>query len=148
MTNTARSPIAYRGRIIGIVALVVAQFLVGLVHAFFGFWLFLSTSPKIEPFSGILGPSPGPEIYSIYTVVFGLLTLFFAVPLWLGKRWGWIGTNTVLFFVIIADSLTLLDLPSIPGIPKFAGFGEITYSVLVVLYLLQGHIRTKYQIHF
>jgi hypothetical protein len=37
-----------------------------------------------------------------------------------------------------------MDLPSIPGIPKFAGFTEIAYSVLVVGYLLQTRVRRKY----
>jgi hypothetical protein len=35
-------------------------------------------------------------------------------------------------------------LPSIPGIPKFAGFTEIAYSILVLGYLLQTRIRRKY----
>jgi uncharacterized membrane protein (DUF2068 family) len=87
-------------------------------------------------------------VYSIYTIAFSMLTILFAIPLWMQKRWGWIGTVAVALFVIIADSLTLLDLPSIPGIPKFAGFGEITYSVGLALYLLQSHIRAKYKIHF
>ncbi|HTY75430.1 MAG TPA: hypothetical protein VMD05_07690, partial [Candidatus Nanoarchaeia archaeon] len=61
---------------------------------------------------------------------------------------GWIGTFAVLLFVIAADSLTLLDLPSVPGIPKFACYGEITYSVIIMLYLMQAHVRKKYGIKF
>jgi hypothetical protein len=38
-------------------------------------------------------------------------------------------------------------LPSVPGIPKSAGFGEITYGVLVIIYLVQAHVRTKYGIN-
>jgi len=125
---------------------VAAQLLVGFIHVVFGFW-FLS-APRVTPFAGILGSSSGPDIYSVYTVAFGLLTLIFAAPLWLEKRWGWIGTVAVAVFVIVADSLALLDLPSVPGIPKFAGFGEITYSILIILYLSQAHVRAKYKIHF
>jgi hypothetical protein len=70
----------------------------------------------------------------------------FASLLWLQSRWGWVGTVAVSVFVIAADSLTLLNLPSIPGIPKFAGFGEITYSIIVIVYLLQAHIKIAYRI--
>ena len=115
--------------------------LVGFIHVVFGFWMLVS--PHVAPFAGILGSSSGPDIYSVYTITFSLLTLLFAVGLWQQKRGGWIGTVAVGLFVIIADSLTLLNLPSIPGIPKFAGFGEITYSLLVIAYLLQGHIESN-----
>ena len=136
----------YKGRTIGIVALVAAQVLIGFVHVVFGFWLLVAS--RAAPLVGVVGLSSASDIYSIYTVTFGLLTLLFAVPLWLQNRWGWVGTFAVLAFIIAADSLILLDLPSIPGIPKFAGFGEITYSILVIAYLLQAHIRAKYKISF
>ncbi len=84
------------------------------------------------------------DVYSVYTVLFSLFTLSFAYALWLKKRVGWVGTVAVAVFVIVADSLTLLDLPSVPGIPKFAGFGEITYSLVVLLYLLQGGVRAEF----
>jgi len=139
-------PIEYKGRSLGIVIVVAAQVLIGFIHVFFGFLLL--TAPRIAPLVGIIGSSSAADIYSIYTIVFGFLTLLFAVPLWFQKRWGWVGTLAVLVFVMVADSLTLLDLPSIPGIPKFAGFGEITYSVIVTVYLFQAQARTKYGINF
>jgi hypothetical protein len=49
-------------------------------------------------------------------------------------------------FVIAVDALTLLNLPSIPGIPKAAAVPEIIYSLLVLLYLSQTHVRIKYDI--
>jgi hypothetical protein len=128
--TTNRASVLFKDRNLGVAVVVAAQVLVGIIHVVFGFWLF----------------SAGPDIYSVYTVIFSLLTLGLAVPLWMQKRWGWVGTVAVLAFVIVADSLTLLNLPSIPGIPKFAGFGEITYSVLVILYLSLSHIRTAYKI--
>lgn len=143
--NNAHSPITYKGRSRGIVLLTAAQVLVGLIHVVFGFWLL--TALRITPFVGIIGSSSSADIYSVYTIIFGFLTLLFAFLLWLQKRWGWLGTVAVLVFVIVADSLTLLDLPSVPGIPKFAGYGEITYSTLVILYLVQSHIRAKYRIN-
>jgi len=73
-----------------------------------------------------------------------VLTVVFAVFIWQGKKAGWVGTIAVSLFVIVADSLTLLDLPSIPGIPKFAGFGEITYSILIMIYLCTRQVRAKY----
>ena len=144
--NNAHSPITYKGRSLGTVLLIAAQVLVGFIHVVFGFWLL--TAPRITPFVGIIGSWSSANIYSVYTIVFGFLTLLFAVLLWFQKRWGWIGTIAVLVFVIAADSLTLLDLPSVPGIPKFACYGEITYSTLVILYLVQSRVRTKYGINF
>ncbi len=133
-------PVTYKGRSIGIVALAAVQVLVGFIHIIFGFWLL--SSPRMAPFV----EASGPDVYSIYTVTFGMLTLAFTVGLWMQKRWGWVGTVAVALFVIAADSLTLLDLQSIPGIPKFAGYGEITYSILILLYLMQAQIRAKYRI--
>ncbi len=141
MSGTHKT-ITVKGKNLGIVVLVAAQLLIGIIHVVFGFWLL--SAPRIVPF---IGAAPGPDIYSIYTIIFGLLTLIFAGGLWLEKRWGWVGTVAVAIFVIIADTLTLLDLPSIPGIPKLAGFGEITYSILILLYLSQTHIRAKYKIN-
>ncbi|NLF89487.1 hypothetical protein GX563_11785 [Candidatus Bathyarchaeota archaeon] len=39
-------------------------------------------------------------------------------------------------FVIAADSLTLMNLPSVPGIPKAPAVVEIIYSIIVTGYLL------------
>ena len=82
-------------------------------------------------------------IYSLYTVFFGLATLLFAFGLWIGKGWGWFGTVSTLTFIVIADALTLLNLPSIPGIPKFVAVAEIIYSLIVLLYL--GTLYNKKQ---
>ena len=143
--DNAHPPITYKGRSLGIILLTAAQALVGFIHVVFGFWLL--TAPRITPFVSIIGSSSSADIYSVYTIVFGFLTLLFAVLLWLQKRWGWISTIAVLIFVIAADSLTLLDLPSVPGIPKLACYGEITYSIIVIFYLVQSRVRTKYGIN-
>ena len=144
--NKAHAPVEYKGRIVGIAILVGAQLLVGFVHGIFGFWLLIATVTSSS--AGLLSLSMTPVIYSVYTVVFSFSTLFFAYLLWMQKGMGWIGTFAVLLFVIAADSLTLLDLPSVPGIPKFACYGEITYSVIIMLYLMQAHVRKKYGIKF
>jgi hypothetical protein len=124
-----RGPPTFRGRFFGVAALVAAQYGIGALHFAVGLALL------------VLGT---PDVYSVYTLSFSVLTILFAYGLWKGKRLGWIGTVAVALFVIAADSLTLLDLPSIPGIPDFAGFGEITYSAIAVLYLCQAHVRAKY----
>jgi uncharacterized membrane protein (DUF2068 family) len=142
--SNSRTPITYRGRNFGIIVLVAVQSLVGFIHVLFGFLLL--SAPRIEPFALFASGYLSSDVYAVYTMLFGLLTLIFTYALWMEKRWGWIGTVAVAAFVIIADALTLLDLPSIPGIPKFAGYGEITYSVLILLYLFQNHVRTKYRI--
>jgi hypothetical protein len=128
MSNN-RAIVTLNGKSPGITVLVVTQFLIGIIHIIFGVWLL----------------SIAPNIYGIYTVIFGLSTLIFTAGLWLEKRWGWVGTVAVAIFVIIADTSTLLDLPSIPGIPKFAGFGEIIYSSLILLYLSQTTTRANYK---
>jgi hypothetical protein len=127
--------IIYKGRTIGIVILTVVQLIIGVIHGFFGLLLF-----AYENLSFI----PTTAVYDLYTFVFGLLTLIFAVFIWQGKKVGWIGTVAVSLFVIVADFLTVLDLPSIPGIPKFPAIAEIAYSLLIVFYMLQDNIREKY----
>jgi hypothetical protein len=127
--------ITYKGRSLGILILVISQLIIGAIHAFFGLLLLAYENLSFLPTTAV---------YDVYTFIFGILVLVFAVFIWQGKKVGWIGTVAVSLFVITADSLTLLDLPSIPGIPKFAGFAEIAYSVLVLGYLLQTRIRKKY----
>ncbi len=125
----------YYGRSLGITALTAAQFLIGTIHVIFGLWLLTS-----EITAGSQATIP----YDIYTVTFGVLTLLFAGLIWQGKKLGWVGTVIVSLFVTVADALTLLDLPSIPGIPKFAGPLEIAYSVLIICYLFSPHVRRKF----
>jgi uncharacterized membrane protein (DUF2068 family) len=126
---------------LGIVVLAVAQFTIGVIHVFSGFLLLFASPSANFIISGQL-----PETYSIYTLAFGLLTLIFTYGIWLGRSWGWNGTVAVSIFVIVADALTLLNLPSIPGIPKLAAAAEIIYSLMVLLYLSQTHVRAKYKI--
>jgi hypothetical protein len=125
----------------GIMVLTVAQFTIGVIHVFSGFLLLFASPSTTFILSAQL-----PEIYSIYTLAFGLLTLIFTYGIWLGRSWGWNGTVAVSLFVIVADALTLLNLPSIPGIPKLAAAAEIIYSLMVLLYLSQTHVRAKYKI--
>ena len=139
--NTAASAMSkkpiptYRGRSLGIAVLTVAQLIIGAIHVFFGL-LFLA----FENLTFISASAT----YDVYTFVFGLLAFAFAVFIWQGKKWGWVGTVAVSLFVIVADSLTLLDLPSIPGISKFPAITEIVYSLMVVFFLLQPGVRRKH----
>jgi len=139
--STKRPPLIYKGRSLGILSVTAAQVLIGVIHVFFGFWLIAASG--VTP---LFSPTPSDYVYSVYTVVFGFLTLVFSFGLWRLKNWGWIGTIAVALFVTVADALTLLDLPSVPGIPKFAGAFEITYSVVIVLYLFQSHVRVRYKL--
>ncbi len=129
------TPPTFRGRSIGIVALTTGQLLIGIIHAFFGGLLLVS-----ENFLAL----PTTVAYDIYTLVYGLLVIVFAAYFWAGRTAGWVGTIAVSIFVITADSLTLLDLPSIPGIPKLPGFAEISYSLLLLTYLLLPKVKKKY----
>lgn len=134
MTKTPSAPV-YRGRSLGIIVLVVAQILVGVIHIASGFWMLayeLSVAQTLLT-------------YDIYTIVFGVLTLGFAVLVWQQKRLGLYGTVAVSAFVVVTDSLAILNLPTIPGIPKLAGVFEISYSVILLLYLLQAGVREKFR---
>ena len=128
------APISYKGRSIGILTLTVAQLLIGTIHLLLGLGLL-----AVE----ILN-NQGSLAYDIYTIAFGSLLLVFAVYIWRGKKAGWIGTYAALLFVIVADTLTVLGLPSIPGIPSFAAPTEIAYSVIVIVYLSLPHVRKKF----
>ena len=139
--NNAHSPITYKGRSLGIVLLTAVQSLVEFIHVLFGFWLLIA--PRITPFVSIIGSSSSAaDIYSFYTIIFGFLTLLYArfcidcrsVGVGQAPSQSWSLLLLLFFF-------TLLDLPSVPGIPKFACYDEITYSVLVIFYLVQSHIR-------
>ena len=135
MTKRQPPNITYKGRSLGIVLLTAAQIFIGAIHVFFGFLLLAFEN---------LNFIQATVAYDVYTIIFGVLTVVFAVLIWREKKVGWVGTIAVSLFVIVADSLTLLDLPSIPGIPKFAGFTEIAYSVLIIVYLCTSKVRKKY----
>jgi hypothetical protein len=129
-----QTPVTFKGRRLGITLLVIVQILIGIIHTVLGLMLLGSRLS-----SGIQNSI----IYSTYTIVFGLLTLVFALLIWKGNKLGWSGTIGLLFFVTVVDILTALNLPSIPGIPRFAVVGEIPYSLFVIFYLLQPEFRRK-----
>ena len=131
--------VTFRGRFLGIAVLVGVQFIIGIIHAVFGFAM-LSSDFSLAAFSVT------PLVYSIYTLAYGLLTLLFTYLIWMGKRLGWVGTVAVSLFVIFADVLTVLEVFNVLAIPKIAAIGEIPFSILVLAYLLQYHVRSKYGI--
>ena len=134
MTNKP-PPTIYKGRSLGIVVLTAAQILIGAIHVFSGVWLL---SAELAVGGQVSLP------YDVYTLVFGVLVLVFAVFIWRQKKLGWVGTLAISFFVIVADGLVVLGLPSIPGIPAAPALSEIGYSVLVVVYLCLRHVRKKF----
>ena len=135
----SKGGVSVRGRFLGMAGLVVVQFIVGIIHVLFGFAL-LSGSFLVASYSVM------PTVYTFYTLVYGWLTLFFTYLIWVGKRSGWIGTVAVSFFVIFADLLAVLDLFSVLGIPKIAGILEVPFYALVLAYIFQSHVRSKYNI--
>lgn len=128
--------IVYKGKSLGIIVLVAAQILIGVIHMASGLWM-LTYELNVGAQTLLT--------YDIYTIVFGVLTLGFAVLVWQQKRLGLYGTVAVSAFVVVADSLAILNLPSIPGIPKLAGVFEISYSIIIILYLLQSGVRVKFK---
>jgi hypothetical protein len=131
----SKPPVLVKGRLLGLIILIAAQLLIGGIHVFFGLLLLLSENLSFLSSS---------VVYDVYTFFFGLLSLVFAVFLWRGEKVGWVGTVGVSFFVIVADSLTILDMPSIPGIPKLPSYAEIAYCLLVVSYLSLRHVRKSF----
>lgn len=126
----------YKGRTMGIVILTAVQILVGTIHTIFGFLLFAFEPSFFQP----------TVAYNFYTVIFGFLVLVLAVLIWQSKKIGWIGTIAVSIFVTMVDLLAVLNLPTIPGIPKFAAPTEIGYSVLIMSYLSLSHVRKIFSI--
>ncbi|UCC58640.1 MAG: hypothetical protein JSW14_01600 [Candidatus Bathyarchaeum sp.] len=119
-------PASFKGRYLGVLILVLAQFLVGAVHAVIGL--------------GLIFGMPGEFGYSIYTFLYGIITVIFGYGIWGGRRSGWVGTIFVALFVIVVDVFTVLNVSLIAGVPRSAAFGEIFYSLVVLLYLLQPKI--------
>jgi hypothetical protein len=136
----SKNDVTFKGRYLGILVLVIALSIVGLMHMFFGLALI----------SGDLyfGSYSTTVVYSVYTLVYGFLTVFFAYLLWEEKRFGWIGTVSISIFVIIVDALAVSNLSNILNVPapKFATIGEIPFSILILAYLFQDHIISKYDI--
>ncbi len=137
----SKGNITIKDRSFGIFLLTVIQLINGIIHTYFGLAM-VSGYYSAEAFS------VSPMIYSVYTLTYGLLNLIFIYLLWAGNRSGWIGTMLVSLFVLIVDVLAILNLLNSLGIPAFAMavFGEILYSSLVAIFLLQSHIRAKYNI--
>ena len=131
--------IKVRGRFLGVFILSIVQCVFGVIHMFFGLSMLLGS------FS-VASYSITPIVYSVYTLVYGCLTFVFTYFIWKGKRLGWIGTLAVSLFVITADALVVLSVFNFLGIPDIAGLGEIPYSLVIIIYLLQKHIRIEYGI--
>ena len=136
----ASKVVLFQGRYLGLAVLSVIQLINGIIHTFSGLALLFGDYFPMTPSSN------APAVFSFYTFVYGVLTLFFTYLLWKEKRIGWIGTVTVSLFVIIADALTILNVITFLGIIKTAGIGEIPYCIIIVAYLAQSHIRSKFRI--
>ena len=121
-----KHPDSFKGRYAGVFVLAILQLLVGAIHAAIGLGLIFAMSGEL--------------IYSVYTFLYGFFTLFFAYGLWVNKKSGWLGTVFLSFFVIIVDVSAVFDLPLIAGVPRSAAFGEIAYSLVVLVYLFQPKI--------
>jgi hypothetical protein len=78
--------ITYKGRSLGILILVISQLIIGAIHAFFGLLLLAYENLSFLPTTAV---------YDVYTFIFGILVLVFAVFIWQGKKVGWIGTVAV-----------------------------------------------------
>lgn len=128
--------VTFKGRFLGVGVLVAIQVINGLIHTFFGLLLVLRSYISMTSLNAS-------SVFSFYTLIYGILTLLFTYLVWKGKRLGWIGTVAISLFVIIADSLTLLDLLTFLDIIKTVAILEIPYSLVTVLYLLQKHVMTK-----
>ncbi|MBT8171459.1 hypothetical protein KJN74_01115 [Candidatus Bathyarchaeota archaeon] len=127
-----------KGHFLGVFVLLFVQFMIGIIHIVYGIVMItgnFSVAFSLEPLN-----------YSVYTFAYGLFSFLFSYHLWSGKRSGWIGTVGVSLFVIFADLLAVLGMFNVLGIPPIAAIGEIPFSILVLVYLLQDHVKSKYNI--
>jgi hypothetical protein len=138
--KTSKKDITFRGRYLGILFLVSINLIIGLIHLTVGLAMVLGCY-SFAAYSTTM-------IYSVYTLVYGFLIVVLTYLVWKGNRMGWIGTVAISTFVIIIDSLAVFKLSNILSIPapNFAAIGEIPFSILVLVYLLQNHVRAKYNI--
>ena len=93
----ASKVVLFQGRYLGLAVLSVIQLINGIIHTFSGLALLFGDYFPMTPSSN------APAVFSFYTLVYGVLTLFFTYLLWKEKRIGWIGTLTVSLFVIIVS---------------------------------------------
>jgi hypothetical protein len=133
--NSYRGPPNLRGNPICIFFLTVIQFLVGGITFSLEFGCFQQPLPY-RHFS---------KAHRSTTSAFGAGYLF-TYGIWKGTTWSWIGIVGISLFVLLVDTLALLELPTIPGIPKFAGAAEIFYSLVVLFCLSQKKVKANYGI--
>ena len=119
-------PASFKGKYLGVLVLVIIQFLGGIVHAIIGFGLIYAVSGEL--------------VYNIYTLLYGIFIMIFAYGIWTAKKLGWLGTIFVSLFVIVVDVSTVLNMQLIAGVPKSAAFSEIFISIIFIAYLLQPKV--------
>ena len=140
-------PPSFKGEFLGLLFVTIYQFLIGVIHLVAG--IFLLFVPYV--LSSVFSVTEITPIFGVYTFLYGLLTLVFAYGLWTGNRWGWIGTTILCIFVIIEASSTLL-LTLIQGVPIHVTsldiaqlrIVDITLTFVVLLYLIQPHIKRSF----
>jgi hypothetical protein len=132
--SNAKPKIEVNGKPLGIAIVVSFQVLIGVVHLFFGSLMLAS-----EVF-----PLASAAAYDVYTLLFGLTALVFAVFLWGGVKLGWLGAVALSVLVAVVDSLVLLDLPSVPGVPKSPALVEIGYSLLIICCMSTRGVRSTF----
>jgi hypothetical protein len=130
----------YKGRFLGITIIVAIQFIYGIIHTFFGFMSLLGENILLPSSSSAL------LIYNYYTLALGIYTVLFTYFLWKEKQIGWIGTVAVGLFVIMVYILVLFEFLKIPRIINLTAIAGIIFNVLILTYLLQNHVRTKYHV--
>jgi hypothetical protein len=124
--NEFKYPDSFKGRYPGFFVLLILQFLVGAIHVTIGLSLVFAASGEL--------------FYSIYTFLYGILSIIFAFGLWLGKKSGYLGIIILSLFVIVVDTSTVLGVSLIAGVPRAAALGEIGYSLIIMSYLFQPKI--------
>ena len=132
--NGTREMITYKGRSLSILILTGLQAFIGVIHILLGLLLLASETTILHV----------TVAYDFYTIAFGVLVFVFAVHIWQGKKIGWVGTISISLFVIVVDALALSNLPSIPGVPKFAAPTEIVYSLIIVIFLVRLNFRKRF----
>ncbi|UCG24825.1 MAG: hypothetical protein JSW55_02160 [Chloroflexota bacterium] len=79
----------------------------------------------------------GLGLSSIYSIVWGVLALFFAWGLWNLRNWARIGTLALQFLNLAAAIITLIA----SGAVNWVG---ALLSAIIIVYLIQGRIRQAF----
>ena len=86
---------------------------------------------------GLVEETDGLGFSSIYSLIWGVLALFFAWGLWNLKNWARIGTLALQFLNLVMAVIAVIG----PGSLNWVG---ALFGIVIIWYLMQDHIRQAF----